>query len=69
MSVRVRRLYYTENSKVLTVAGLVARNAKDAMVARVIRYDGVCVWLESEVWSQAVGFLLVFLARMWLQSP
>jgi hypothetical protein len=49
MSVRVRRLYYTENTKVLTVAGLVARNAKDAMVARVIRYDGVCVWLEYGV--------------------
>jgi hypothetical protein len=37
-------------------------------------FGGVCVWvwwslrLEG-VWSQAVGFVLVRLAGIWLQSP
>jgi len=51
--------------KVPSVATLVARNSNKAMVVS----GGVCVWLESGVWIQAVGFVLVRLAGIWLQSP
>jgi hypothetical protein len=47
---------------------LVARNANEAMVAPMVGSGGVCVWLESRVWSQAVGFVLARLAGIWLQS-
>lgn len=38
---------------------MVARNANDAMI---IAYCGgliLCVWWESRIWSQAVGFVCV----------
>jgi hypothetical protein len=34
---------------IMTVANLAARNAKDAMVACMVGYGGVCVWQESGV--------------------
>jgi hypothetical protein len=48
--------------QVLTVATLAARNAKEAVVARMVglRLLGV--------WSQAVGFMLVRLTGIWLHS-
>jgi hypothetical protein len=48
---------------------LVARNANETMVAPMVESDGVCVWQEFGVRSQAVGFVLVRLAGIWLQSP
>jgi hypothetical protein len=45
----------------LTAAALVARNASKALVAPMVGSGGV--------WSQAVGFVLVRLAEIWLQSP
>jgi hypothetical protein len=47
------------------VATLVARNTNEALVGS----GGICVWRKSVVWSQAVGFVFVRLAEIWLQSP
>jgi hypothetical protein len=52
---------------ILTVATLVARNANEAMVAPMVGSGGICVL--AGFWSQAVGFVLVLLAGIWLQSP
>jgi hypothetical protein len=41
----------------LTVVTLVAGNH-----VTMVRCDGVCVWLESQGWSQPVGFWFVRLA-------
>jgi hypothetical protein len=49
-------------NKFLTVGTLVARNANEATVAPVVKSGGVCVWQESGVRNQAVGFVLVSLA-------
>jgi hypothetical protein len=43
------------------LAILVARNAEEAMVAHMVGSGGV--------WSQTVGFVLMRLAGIWLQSP
>jgi hypothetical protein len=43
------------------MATLVARKANEAIVAPTAGLSGVC--------SQGVGFGLVCLARIWLQSP
>jgi hypothetical protein len=61
--VRVRRSRGVEKKLklFLMVATLVARNANEAVVALTVGSGGVC--------SQAVGFVLVRLAGIWLQSP
>jgi hypothetical protein len=43
---------------------LVPRNVNEAVVGSV----GVCTWQESGVLSEAAGFVLMRLARMWFQS-
>jgi hypothetical protein len=52
---------------VLTVAYLVARSANEALVASLMGSGGDCVWRETGVWCQAVGFVLVRMAGIWLQ--
>jgi hypothetical protein len=54
---------------ILSLATLVARNANTAMVAPMVGSGGVCIWREYGVWTMAVGFVLVRLAGIWLQSP
>jgi hypothetical protein len=46
------------------VATLVQRNVNEAIVASMVGSDGFCVWQESVVWSQAVGFVSVRLASV-----
>jgi hypothetical protein len=50
----------------MKVATAVARNTNGAMV---VGSGGICVWRESGMCSGAVGFMLMFLAGIWLQSP
>jgi hypothetical protein len=47
----------------VTVATLAARNANDVMVTPIVRFGGVCVWRESRIWTQTIGFVLVRFAR------
>jgi hypothetical protein len=61
--------YEKKLNEVLMVATLVAETANETMVAPMVVSGGVCVLRESGVCSQAVGFLLVRLAGIWLQSP
>jgi hypothetical protein len=57
----------SEKIEVLTVATLVARNANGGYGSA---YGGVWRSLRlAEEWSQAVGFMLVRLAGIWLQYP
>jgi hypothetical protein len=68
MSVKLdstRATFVRKMKLVLTVATLVARNAKQATVGS----GGVCVWRECGGWSQAISFVLVRLVGIWLQSP
>jgi hypothetical protein len=53
----------------MTVGTLVGRNGNEAMLTPMVGSGGVCVWRESGVGSQAVSFVLVSLAGIWLQSP
>jgi predicted neutral ceramidase superfamily lipid hydrolase len=48
------------------VATLVAKNANNAVVARIVGSGGVCIWLEYEVRRSVL--CLCFLAGIWLQS-
>lgn len=45
---------------------MAARNTNGAMV---VGSGGICVWRESGMSSGAVGFMLMLLAGIWLQSP
>jgi hypothetical protein len=49
------------------VATPAARNAILAVMARMMGSGGVCIWRNSGVWSQAVDFMLLRLAGIWLQ--
>jgi hypothetical protein len=54
---------------ILTVATMEARNANEAIVAPMVECGGIGVWRESGALSQAVGFVLVRLTVIWLQTP
>jgi hypothetical protein len=60
-TVLVRRSCDEERIEVMTVATLVARNAKEATVAPTVGSGGA--------WSQAVGFVSVSSAAIWLHLP
>jgi hypothetical protein len=45
---------------------VVAIIANEAVMVPMVGSVGVCV---RRVWNQAVGFVLVYLAGIWLQSP
>jgi hypothetical protein len=50
----------------VTVAAIAARNAAEAVGTLMVVCDGICFSRES---SQAVDFVFVCLARIWLKSP
>jgi hypothetical protein len=55
--------------KLKSVSTLVAKNGNEAIVAPVLGSGGVCVLRTSGVCNQAVGFVLVCFAGIWLVSP
>jgi hypothetical protein len=47
---------------------LALKNANDAMVVPMVGSGRAFIWQDTGIWSQAVGFVLMRLAGIWLQS-